>query len=144
MKVWIPISEPSARISRTSAGSRATDEPTTKNVPGTWYFASTASTWGVQVASGPSSKVSATVLGGSEMLCWRPCVRSMTGPPSATDAGTSPSGPSRPAPRASIPICDRTRPFSSRTLQNIANTSPMSNHFGPTRLRCGVAGRRSR
>ena len=61
MNVWMPISEPCARIWRTRSGSRATDDPTTKNVPGTWYFASTARICGVHVGSGPSSKVNATV-----------------------------------------------------------------------------------
>ena len=44
----------------------------TKNVAGTWYFANTARTCGVHVASGPSSKVSATCFGGIDKLCWRP------------------------------------------------------------------------
>ena len=101
-------------------------------MPVTWYFASTAKTCGVHVGSGPSSKVNATVFGGMAMLCLRPWVRSITGPPSLTEAGTAESSPSLPAPRASIPICDRTRPLSSSTLQNIATTRTISSHFGRT------------
>ena len=65
----------------------------------------------------------------------RPWVRSITGPPELTEAGTAESSPSWPAPRASIPICERTSPFSSSTLQNMATTSPINRNFGRTRRR---------
>ena len=65
VNVWTPISWPWSTMSLTIVGYRATWVPTTKNVPGTSCWPSTARICGVHSGLGPSSKVSTTVFGGS-------------------------------------------------------------------------------
>ncbi|SHN37677.1 hypothetical protein SAMN05216499_1559 [Actinacidiphila paucisporea] len=91
----MPISLPSARISRTSAGWAATWVPTTKNVAWTWWRRSTARIFGVQTGSGPSSKVSAMVCGRGRAVRAGTAALSITGPPWKTPAGAWLVGPGR-------------------------------------------------
>jgi hypothetical protein len=90
---WVNVCTPSWWPSRTIRfaipGLRATCVPTTKNVAGTWYFASTSRICGVHRGSGPSSKVSATVLAGI-VHC---ALRLMIWPPLTTAAGIVFCGP---------------------------------------------------
>jgi hypothetical protein len=64
-KLWTPSSCPAVWRSRTVPGCLTTWEPTTKKVAATPCRLSTSATRGVHFGSGPSSKVSAMVRGGS-------------------------------------------------------------------------------
>lgn len=60
-------------------------------MPGTSYSWRIFSTWGVQVGFGPSSKVSAIVLSGTETVVAWPPWKVRIGPPSRTLSGTLPA-----------------------------------------------------
>ncbi|CAM5674643.1 hypothetical protein SALBM217S_10619 [Streptomyces griseoloalbus] len=64
-KVCTPISCPERIRSRTRSGWRAVCRPVTKKVPGTPWRSRTSRMRGVHTGSGPSSKVSTTVLAGA-------------------------------------------------------------------------------
>ncbi len=130
LNVWMPISPPPARISRSRSGCLPTAEPTTKNVAGTWCRRSTSSTCGVHCGSGPSSNVRTTVRSGMASELSSPCRASITEPPSATAAGTSVVAPRCSTPAASLPVSALTSPWTRNTDTSNADTSRIGNTLG--------------
>jgi len=93
VKVWMPTWCPSATIRRTRSGCWAARVPTTKKVACTWLRRRMSRTCGVHRGSGPSSKVSAMVRSAGRAVRGLSPLASTTGPPWATEAGTSAARP---------------------------------------------------
>src|SRR4051794_15374565 len=81
-------------------------------------FLRTASTSGVHLGSGPSSKVSTMVPRGTCAEVTLPFVVLTIGPPSLTNLGTSLVSPSGRSPAASLPPGEFATPATSRTNRN--------------------------
>src|SRR6476660_7613798 len=87
-------------------------------------FLRTASTSGVHLGSGPSSKVSTIVPRGTWAEVTLPWVVLTIGPPSLTNLGTSLVSPSGRSPAASLPPRAFAMPATSRTSRNtLASTA---------------------
>ncbi len=112
----------------TSSGCRDAIEPTTKNVPGTSCRSSTSSTRGVQVGSGPSSKVSAIVRSGSPVETTSSPVASTTEPPRRIEEGTVSSPANSRSGFASLPISELDHPATSSIVTNSTPTTATTIH----------------
>src|SRR6185312_1126860 len=99
-------------------------------------FLRTASTSGVHLGSGPSSKVSTIVPRGTWAEVTLPFVVLTIGPPSLTNLGTLLVSASGRSPAASLPPGEFATPATSRTSRNTLASTTVSTRDGPT----GAAG----